>query len=144
MKRGGIRGARLTSPWGVNASLIFSGWEFDSLAAHRCDVARHRRHFEPLCRVRAGLADALGLVSDGRVENEVTDELAGVRLDDADVAAVDQHQDGGSGVRPTPMWCSRPLWRRVSLPSLSTTSRRTRGCGSGGVEPAGVALGLAW
>ena len=32
-------------------------------------------------------------------------------------------------VRPTPMWCSRPLWRRVSLPSVSMMSRRTRACG---------------
>jgi hypothetical protein len=30
-------------------------------------------------------------------------------------------------VRPTPMWCSRPLWRRLSLPLVSTTSWRTRG-----------------
>ena len=40
----------------------------------------------------------LGLVIHGWVENQVTDEFAGVRLDDPNVAAVDQHQDGGSGV----------------------------------------------
>jgi hypothetical protein len=44
-------------------------------------------------------------------------------------------------VRPMPMWCSRPLWRRVSLPSASMMSRRTRACGSAGGEAAGLAFG---
>jgi hypothetical protein len=60
--------------------------------------------------VSRGLADALGLVIDGRVENQVTDELAGGGVDDPDIAAVDQHKDGvRAWVRPMPMWCSRPL-----------------------------------
>jgi hypothetical protein len=47
---------------------------------------------------RAGLADASGLVIDGWVEDQFADDLAGGGVDDADVEAVNQHQDGGSGV----------------------------------------------
>jgi hypothetical protein len=43
-------------------------------------------------------ANAWGLVIDGGVENQLADELAGGGVDDADFGAVDQHQDGGSGV----------------------------------------------
>ena len=47
-------------------------------------------------------------------------------------------------VRPMPMWCSRPLWRRLSLPSVSMMSRRTRACGSvlGEVARGGFGPGL--
>ena len=68
---------------------------FKSPLAHQCDVARHRKHFEPLWRVFPGLADTAGLVIDGWVEDELADNLAGGGVDDADVGAVDQHQDAG-------------------------------------------------
>jgi hypothetical protein len=42
--------------------------------------------------------DASGLVIHGWVEDQLADELTGGGVDDADVEAVDQHQDGGSGV----------------------------------------------
>jgi hypothetical protein len=38
------------------------------------------------------------LVIDSWVEDKFADEFAGGGVDDADVAVVDQHQDGGSGV----------------------------------------------
>src|SRR5688572_5861763 len=63
-----------------------------------CDVARHTGRLEPLSRLWSGFADASGLVIDGWVEDQLADELAGGGVDDADVEAVDQHQDGGSGV----------------------------------------------
>jgi hypothetical protein len=40
----------------------------------------------------------LWLVVDGWVEGQFFDDLAGGGVDDADVEAVDQHQDAGSGV----------------------------------------------
>src|SRR5215211_1993244 len=61
-----------------------------------CDVARHRRHLEPLTRLWSGLANSLGLIIHGWVEDQFADDLAGGGVDDADVEAVDQHQDGGS------------------------------------------------
>src|SRR5215212_4360686 len=72
--------------------------ETGHLAAHYCDVARHSGRLEPLTRFWSGLADALGLVVDVWVEDELADDFAGGGVDDADVEAVDQHQDGGSGV----------------------------------------------
>lgn len=39
-----------------------------------------------------------GLVVAGGVENELAEQLAGVFVDDADVAVLDQEQDVGSGV----------------------------------------------
>ena len=46
--------------------------------------------------------------------------------------------------RPSPMWCSRLLWRRVMTPLRSTLSRRTRECW-GPISPGrdGLALGRA-
>jgi hypothetical protein len=38
------------------------------------------------------------LIIHGWVEDQFADDLAGGGVDDADVEAVDQHQDGGSGV----------------------------------------------
>ena len=71
---------------------------FDRCGHPNCDVARHRRHLEPLTRLWSGLADTAGLVIDGWVEHQLADELAGGGVDDANVEAVDQHQDGDSGV----------------------------------------------
>ena len=91
-------GASFTLKPAEPAPLSVGYARFKSPLAHQCDVARHRRHLEPLTRLWSGLANALGLVVDGWVEDELADELAGGGVDDADVAAVDQHQDGGSGV----------------------------------------------
>ena len=41
---------------------------------------------------------------------------------------------------PMPMWCSRLLWRRVTLPLVSTLSWRTRKWVAGGAP---VLVGLA-
>jgi hypothetical protein len=38
-------------------------------------------------------------------------------------------RSGGGVQRPTPMWCRWLLWRRVTVPVLSTRSCRTRGAG---------------
>ena len=105
-----------------------------------CDVARHGKQFEPSRWGLAVFACAAPLVVDGWVEDQLADELAGGGVDDVDVEAVDQHEDGG--VRPTPMWCSRPLWRRVSVPPVSMMSLRIRACGWLS-EPPGAALGRA-
>ena len=79
----------------------------------------------------------------GGVEDEFADEFAGGGVDDADVQVVDEHEDGGSGVvRPMPMWWSFPPTRRVSLPSVSTRSVRTRQWVSAARSP-GWALGRA-
>jgi hypothetical protein len=76
---------------------------------------------------RAGLADASGLVIDGGVEDQFADDLAGGAVDDADVEAVNQHQDGGSGVGSADADVVQSAFgRRLILPSLSTTSRPTR------------------
>jgi hypothetical protein len=64
----------------------------------QCDVARHRRHVEPLTRLWPGFANSPALVIDGWVEDQLADELSGGGVDDANLEAVDQHQDGGSGV----------------------------------------------
>ena len=42
-------------------------------------------------------------------------------LDDADVQVVDEQTDRGCRARraPRPMWCSRLLWRRVTVPPVS-------------------------
>jgi len=77
------------------------------------------------------------------VEGEFAEEFAGGRVDDPDVQVVDEHQDGGPAwVRPITMWRSRPLTRRVSLPSVSTRSVRTRLWVSPARSP-GAALGRA-
>ena len=41
------------------------------------DVARHRRHLEPLTRLWSWFADASGLAIDGRVGDSLADELTG-------------------------------------------------------------------
>ncbi len=41
---------------------------------------------------------------------------------------------------PMPMWCRRLLWRRVSFPSVSTLSVRTRKWALG-ADPLGPSLG---
>src|SRR5829696_6888942 len=51
-----------------------------------------------LTRLWPGLAETSGLIIHGWVEDELADDLAGGGMDDADVEAVDQHQDRGSGV----------------------------------------------
>jgi hypothetical protein len=57
-----------------------SGVRFPKAAL--CDVARHRRHLEPLTRLLSGFADASGLVIDGWVEDQLADDLAGRTLVD--------------------------------------------------------------
>ena len=63
-----------------------------------CDVARHTGRLEPSVRFCLGFAEASGLVIDGWVEHEFSDQFAGGGVDDADVETADQHQHGGSGV----------------------------------------------
>ena len=61
----------------------------------------------------------------------------------ADVEAVDQHQDGGSGVGSSNAdVVDAAVVPEAEFAALSITSRRTRGCGS--AVPVGVAFGRAW
>ena len=72
-------------------------------------------------RVVAGLVVGWG-------EGQLTDQLAGVAVDDADVQVIDEQGDRGAGESGArPMWCSRELWRIV-------TSRRSRLVGRTGSE----------
>src|SRR5262245_14248039 len=71
----------------------------------------------------------LGLVVAGWVEGEFADELPVVLGADPQLQVAGEDEDlVPAQRRPMPMWWSRLLWRRVSLPSVSTRSRRTRKC----------------
>src|SRR5215212_2902921 len=52
-------------------------WGFKSPLAHQCDVARHIGRLEPLTRLWSGLANSLGLIIHGWVEDQFADDLAG-------------------------------------------------------------------
>lgn len=69
---------------------------FKSPSFTPCDVARHRQGPNP--RVGFGPWSFLGLVAACWVEGEVSEELAGGGVDDADVEVVDESDDGLSGV----------------------------------------------
>ena len=120
----------------------------------RCDVARHPQGSEPSSGFgflvfsgsvgAAWSADGFAgaVVAVFWVEGELSDDLAGCGVDDADVVAVDEQDDAGSfggGGRPMPMWWRCPSTRRVTAPA-ETRSVRTRGSLSVGVLP-GLALG---
>jgi hypothetical protein len=56
-------------------------------------------------------------------EDQLADELSGDGVDDPDFEVLGEQDDAGSGVvRPMPMWWSRPLFRMVTEPALSTRS----------------------
>jgi hypothetical protein len=59
--------------WTSRLQLVMrrSGVRFPEAAP--CDVARHRRHLEPLIGFWSGVADTLGLVVDGWVEDQFSD-----------------------------------------------------------------------
>src|SRR5215203_1825364 len=68
-----------------------------------------------------------GLVVPAGVQDQFAHQLTGVAVDDADVQVVDEQADRVPASRaPRPMWCSRLLWRTVTLPPLSILSCRTR------------------
>ena len=68
------------------------GRRFKSCQPDKCDVARHRN--TPNLWFR-GISLCLGLVVLGGVEGEFSDEFACFLVDDADVEAVDEHDDFG-------------------------------------------------
>jgi hypothetical protein len=70
----------------------------DTLGSTYCDVARHTGRLEPLTWLWSGFADTSGLVIQRWVEDQLPDEFPGSGVVDANIAAVDQHQDRGSGV----------------------------------------------
>ena len=74
----------------------------------QCGVSGHRNDPEPSSGFgvpvfaagsgRGSGWPACGLVVAAGVEGELTDELAGGGVDDADLEVVDEHEDAGSGV----------------------------------------------
>src|SRR5829696_2123982 len=86
-RAGGGRVAERQTRW-LQVPVSARTWGFKSPLAHQCDVARHRRHLEPLTRLWWGLGNGLGLVVDVWVEDQLSDDLAGSGVDDADVEAV--------------------------------------------------------
>ena len=84
-----------------------------------------------------------GLVVAG--DDQLAWQLAGGRLDDADLKVVDEQQDGGSGVGSADAdVVEAAVDPQVTLPSVSMRSRRTRSWGWWLRPVVGVALGRAW
>ena len=84
-----------------------------------------------------------GLVVASGVDDQLAQQLAGGRVDDADVEVLDEQQDGGSGVGSADTdVVEAPLTPRVTLPSASMRSRSDAVVGV--VACGGVALGRAW
>ena len=94
------------------------------------DVARHTGHLEPSARLWSGVAEASGLVVDGRVEDGLADGLAGACVGDVDHIVTDAGLLGcvaPVGLRLAwfgPCLARHEIWRRV--PSRSRGSRAPR------------------
>jgi hypothetical protein len=85
------------------------------------------------------------LIIHGWVEDEFPDDFAGGGVDDADVEAVYQHQDGGSGVGSADADVVESA--RVAEAEFAVAVddvAADRGCGWPSGVSAGTALGRAW
>jgi hypothetical protein len=86
-----------------------------------------------------------GLVVAGGVDDQLAQQLAGGRVDDADLEVLDEQQDRGSGVGSADADVVKAaVDPQGDLAVVSMRSRRTRSWVSWSRCVVGVALGRAW